>query len=118
MARQNGPRAGLFVAAAGIMTTSRAVEPGMYAWGDAFGRAFADVGITVLFAVLAPILVCRCRSRLGRVLGLVLPVTGYAAAFALALHSAHSSSALEAAATAGPVIALAASARAVESLHR
>ncbi len=89
-ARHNGLSASLFVLAAGMVTTSWAIEPGMYFWDSPFWNTFVNVGMTVSFTILTPIWVLRSRSIVGQAVGLLFPVTAYSAAFVFALGSAHS----------------------------
>jgi hypothetical protein len=105
-ARHNGLSASLFVLAGGVMTTSWAVEPVMYFWDSPFWRTFINAGMTVLFTILAPILVLRSRSILGQVVGLLFPIAAYSAAFVFALSSVRGVPVSQSASTAGPFIAL------------
>lgn len=84
-ARHNGPSAGLFVLAAGFITTSWQVEPVMYFWDSPFWRVFVNAGMTVLFTILTPALVLRSHSVLGQTVGLLLPIVVYCVAFVFAL---------------------------------
>jgi hypothetical protein len=84
-ARHNGPSAGLFVLAGGIVATSWQVEPVMYFWDSPFWRISVNVGLTVLFMILTPTLVLRSRSVLGQTVGLLLPIAVYYVAFVFAL---------------------------------
>lgn len=105
-ARHNGLSASLFVLAGGIMTTSWAVEPVMYFWDSPFWITFINVGMTVLFTIVTPILVLRSRSILGQVVGLLSPLAAYTAAFVLALNSVRGIPVSRSASTAGPFIGL------------
>jgi len=105
-ARHNGLSASLFVLAGGIVTTSWQVEPVMYFWDSPFWRIFINIGMTVLFTILTPISVLRSRSILGQVVGLLLPIAAYSAAFAFALSSVRGIPVNRAVSTAGPFITL------------
>jgi hypothetical protein len=105
-ARHNGPRAGLFVLAGGIVTTSWQIEPVMYFWDSHFWRISVNVGMTVLFTILAPILVLRSRCVLGQTVGLLLPIAVYCAAFVFALCTARGFPIGKSVSIAGPFIAL------------
>lgn len=105
-ARRNGLSAGLFVLAGGILTTSWAVEPVMYFWDSPFWRVFVNVGMTVLFTILAPVLVLRSRSILGQAVGLLSLIAAYSVAFVLALNNARGIPISRGISTAGPFIAL------------
>jgi hypothetical protein len=105
-ARHNGLSASLFVLAGGIVTTSWAVEPVMYFWDSPFWRIFINVGMTVLFTILTPILVLRSRSILGQAVGLLFPIAVYSAAFVCALSSVRGIPVSRSVSTADPFIAL------------
>ena len=105
-ARHHGLRAGLFVLAGGIVTTSWQIEPGMYFWDSPSWRIFINEGMTALFTILTPILVLRSRSLLGQALGLLVPLSAYSAAFVYALNSARGIPVTRAVSTAGPFIFL------------
>jgi hypothetical protein len=105
-ARRNGLSASLFVLAGGIVTTSWAVEPVMYFWDSPFWRVFVNVGMTVLFTILAPILILRSRSILGQAAGLLFPIAAYSAAFVFALNNVRGIPISRGVSTAGPFIAL------------
>ena len=81
-ARHNGASAGLFVLMGGMIATSWVVEPVMYFWNSPVWREVINTGMTVLFTVLAPILVLRSRSALAQAASLLVPVAAYYAAFA------------------------------------
>lgn len=104
--RHNGLSASLFVLAGGIFTTSWAVEPVMYFWDSPFWKIFINVGMTLLFMILTPILVLRSRSILGQAVGLLFPIAAYSAAFVFALSSVRGSPVSRSVSTAGPFIAL------------
>ena len=105
-ARHNGLSASLFVLAGGIITTSWAVEPSMYFWDSPSWRIFVNVGMTVLFTVLTPIMVLRSRSILGQAVGLLFPLAAYSAAFVFALSSVRGIPISRSVSTAVPFIAL------------
>ena len=105
-ARHNGLSASLFVLAGGIFTTSWAVEPVIYFWDSPFWKIFVNVGMTVLFMILTPILVLRSRSILGQAVGLLFPIGAYSAAFVFALSSVRAIPVSRSVSTAGPFIAL------------
>ncbi len=105
-AKHNGPSASLFVLAGGIVTTSRQVEPVMYFWDSPFWRIFVNVGMTVLFTILTPILVLRSRSVLGQTVGLLLPIAIYCVAFVFALCTARGFPIGKSVSIAGPIAVL------------
>jgi len=105
-ARHHGLSAGLFVLAGGIVTTSWQIEPSMYFWDSPSWRILINDGMTVLFTILAPILVLRSRSLLGQAAGLLVPLAAYSAAFVFALNSARGIPIARAVSTAVPFIAL------------
>ena len=105
-ARHHGLRAGLFVLAGGIVTTSWQIEPSMYFWDSPSWGILINEGMTALFTILTPILVLRSRSLLGQAAGLLVPLAAYSAAFVFALNSARGIPVNRAISTAGPFIFL------------
>jgi hypothetical protein len=105
-ARHNGLSASLFVLVGGMVTTSWAVEPGMYFWDSPFWDTFVNVGMIVSFTILTPIWVLRSRSIVGQAVGLLFPVAAYAAAFVFALGSVRGIPVGQAVPAARPFLAL------------
>jgi len=116
-ARHNGPSAGLFVLAGGIITTSWQVEPVMYFWDSPFWRIFVNAGMTVLFTILTPILVLRSRSALGQIVSLLLPIAVYYVAFVFALCTVRGFPIGKSVSIAGPFIVLFATTAVAATLH-
>jgi hypothetical protein len=105
-ARHNGPSAGLFVLAGGIVTTSWQIEPIMYFWDSPFWRIAINVGMTVLSTILAPTLALRSCSVVGQTKGLLLPIGFYCVAFVFALCTVRGFPIGKSVSIAGPFIAL------------
>lgn len=105
-ARHSGLSASLFVLAGGIVAISHHVEPVMYFWDSPFWRTLINVGMTVLFTILTPILVLRSRSTLGQTAGLLLPIAAYYVAFVCALCSVRGFPVSKSVSIAGPVMVL------------
>ncbi len=105
-ARRNGLSAGLFVLSGGMVVTSYYVEPVMYFWDSPFWASVVNEGATVLWTILAPVLVLRSRTILGQAASLLLPVAAYYAALVFALGKVRGFSASRSAAIAHPLAAL------------
>jgi hypothetical protein len=78
-ARHHGPAAGLFVLAGGLFWVSWHIEQEVFFWDQPTWSVVLELGVTVLFFILAPLWVLVSRSAAGQAAGLLAPVLAYVA---------------------------------------
>lgn len=82
---QEGVAAALFVLSGGILFASWRIELTTLSWDRSAWGTAVDIGLTLLFYVVAPVWVLRSRSILGQAAGLLVPVLAYVALLGSAL---------------------------------
>ena len=79
--RKSGLCASLFLLLGGSFAANFEVEPSIYFWDIPFWQVFINEGGLVLSMIVTPIWVLRSRNVFEQVLGLLLPLAAYVAAF-------------------------------------
>jgi len=105
-AKRQGLIAGLFVLAGGVFLMSWHIEQVIYFWDWAAWNTSLELGVTVLFFIVAPIWVLHSRSVLGQAAGLLVPVLAYVAMLVSALCVARGFSVGKSISIASPAIVL------------
>jgi hypothetical protein len=106
LVKHSGLCAGLFVLAGGTPLMGFHIEPAVFLWDSPFWDTFSDVGLTVLFFMLAPIWVLRVRSVYGQAAGLLFPIAAYFVALVSALSAARGFSIAKSASISDPALGL------------
>ena len=117
LAKRQGLMAGLFVLAGGVFMMSWRIEQAIYFWDRPIWSASLELGVTLLFFIVAPTWVLRSRSVLGQTVGLLVPVSAYAAILISALCIARGFSVGKSISIASPAIVLCAALSAAIPLY-